>query len=199
MTVTGCEAYFLWLLEQRGASARTVSHRRSVLVSLWRWLEHEGLADRNTPGKTYPIKVSRRAAEYLEPHEVDAFLAALAGLTKLNDRRDHAIVATLFYGGLRIGELASLRVTNVDLVARRIKILHAKGDKDRTIVVAPRLAAILTSYLAEVRPRLAGADTAPWLFLPSVIRRPAASGREVGLLERVCTGRFGSKRASSSA
>jgi integrase/recombinase XerD len=194
LTVTACEAYFLWLSEQRGASARTVSHRRSVLVSLWRWLEHEGLADRNTPGKTYPIKVSRRAPQYLEPHQVDALLAKLAALTDPGGRRDHAIAATLFYGGLRVGELSSLQVVSVDLIARRIRILHAKGDKDRTIVLAPRLQPILAAYLLDVRPRLFGAATSPFLVLPTTPkgrhggrnRRPTKDvrGEHDGLLER---------------
>jgi integrase/recombinase XerD len=153
VTVLACEAYFLWLRE-RGLSAQTVSHRRSVLVSLWRWLEHEGFADRNVPGKTFPVKTSRRAAVYPEPHEVDDFLAKLATLTTPIGRRDYALTAMLFYSGMRVGELAALRVSSVDMVARRIKVLHGKGDKDRTIVLPPRLAPILGDYIREIRPAL---------------------------------------------
>jgi integrase len=40
------------------------------------------------------------------------------------ERRDYAMVATLFYSGLRIGELAALRLSSVDLVARRLKVLR---------------------------------------------------------------------------
>jgi integrase len=53
------------------------------------------------------------------------------------------MVATLFYGGVRVGELAALRPEHVDLTARRIRVLHGKGDRDRTIVLPPRLAPIL--------------------------------------------------------
>ena len=43
----------------------------SVLIGLWRWLVHEGLARDNVPGKTYPIKVDRRVPNYLVPEAVD--------------------------------------------------------------------------------------------------------------------------------
>jgi site-specific recombinase XerD len=155
VSILALDGYFLHLRDH-GRSARTVAHRRSVLIALWAWLEHEGLADRNIAAKTYPVKYSRRAPVYLEPHQIDAFLAKLATLTDLAGQRDYAIVATLFYGGLRVGELASLRLEEVDLTARRIRVLHGKGDRDRTLVLPPRLAPILETYLQDVRPQLVG-------------------------------------------
>src|SRR5207302_1016710 len=60
------------------------------------------------------------------------------------------------YGGLRVSELATLRITDVDLVAGRIRINLGKGGKDRIVYVPPRLQPILAHYLANVRPRLVG-------------------------------------------
>jgi site-specific recombinase XerD len=196
VTILGLDGYFVWL-QARGTSARSAAHRRSVLIALWAWLEHEGFADRNIAAKTYKIKYRRGLPVYLEAHQIDAFLAALAALTDPVGRRDHAIVATLFYSGVRVGELAALRVSSVDTIARRIKVLHGKGDKDRTIVLPPRLAPILDTYLSQVRPRLRAASEAPWLFLVSTARggahrnggrnrRPSipVRGATEGLLER---------------
>jgi site-specific recombinase XerD len=155
-----------------------------VLIGLWAWLEHEGFADRNVAAKTFRIKYTKRLPEYLEAHQIDAFLAGLAALTDPVGRRDYAIVATLFYAGLRVGELAALRVSNVDTIARRIKVLHGKGDKDRTIVLPPRLAPILETYRMEVRPRLLAAEVAPWLFL---ISAHGTRGRKGGRNRRPTT------------
>ena len=153
VTILALDGYFVWL-QVNGASARTASHRRSVLVALWTWLEHEGFADRNIAAKTFRIKFTTRAPVYLEGHQIDGFLGTLAALTDPLGRRDHAIAATLFYTGLRVGELAALTRANVDLVASRVKVLHGKGDKDRTVVLPPRLAPILRAYLADTRPAL---------------------------------------------
>jgi integrase/recombinase XerD len=154
-TVLHLDGFFLWLHE-RGCGASSVSHRRSVLISFWRWLEHEGLADRNVAARTYPIKTAKRMPRYLEPHQLETFLAKLAALTDLRGRRDFAIVATFFYGGFRVSELVALRLTDVDLTARRIRVLAGKGNKDRTGVMPPKLVPILEDYLTNVRPPLVG-------------------------------------------
>src|SRR5439155_9144923 len=146
---------YVWL-RSRGKAASTMAHRRSVLVAFWKWLEHEGFAERNVPSKTYPIKTPRRLPIYLEPHQIDDFLAKLGALTDLAGQRDHAVVATFFYSGVRVSELASLRITDVDLVARRIRVNQGKGGKDRIGYVPPRLQPILAAYLAETRPQLVG-------------------------------------------
>src|SRR5207249_9058537 len=74
----------------------------------------------------------------------------------LAGQRDHAVVATFFYSGVRVSELASLRVADVDLVALRIRVNQGKGGKDRILYVPPRLQPILAAYLAETRPQLVG-------------------------------------------
>jgi site-specific recombinase XerD len=155
VTVLSIDGYFVWL-RSRGKAASTMAHRRSVLVAFWKWLEHEGFAERNVPSKTYPIKTPKRLPIYLEPHQIDDFLAKLGALTNLTGQRDHAVVATFFYSGVRVSELASLRVADVDLVAGRIRINLGKGAKDRILFVPPRLRPILAAYLAQTRPQLVG-------------------------------------------
>jgi len=155
VTVLSLDGYYVWL-RSRGKAANTMAHRRSVLIAFWKWLEHEGFAERNVPAKTYPIKTPKRLPIYLEPHQIDAFLAKLGALTNLAGQRDHAVVATFFYSGVRVSELASLRVADVDLVGARIRVSLGKGSKDRILYVPPRLQPILAAYLAETRPQLVG-------------------------------------------
>jgi site-specific recombinase XerD len=155
VTVLSLDGYFVWL-RSRGKSASTMAHRRSVLVAFWKWLEHEGFAERNVPAKTYPIKEPKRLPVYLEPHQIDAFLVKLAALPDLCGQRDHAAVATFFYSGVRVSELATLRTDDVDLVAGRIRVNQGKGGKDRILYAPPRLRPILARYLANVRPPLVG-------------------------------------------
>lgn len=70
------------------------------------------------------------------------------------DIRDQAIVYTLLYTGLRVGELAHLRVEDIQLSERKGTIIvrgdHAKGGKQREVPVPraarQRLAAYLDQY-----------------------------------------------------
>jgi len=155
VTVLSLDGYYVWL-RSRGKAASTMGHRRSVLISFWKWLEHEGFVERNVPAKTYPIKKPKRLPVYLEPHQIGTFLAKLGALTDLAGQRDHAVVGTFFYCGLRVSELATLRLGDVDLVAGRIRVNQGKGGKDRILYVPPRLLPILANYLDHVRPRLVG-------------------------------------------
>lgn len=153
VTVLSLDGYYVWL-RSRGKSAHTMAHRRSVLISFWKWLEHEGFAERNVPAKTYPISTPKRIPKYLEPHQIDDFLAKLGALPDLIGQRDHAVVATFFYAGVRVSELATLRLTDVDLRASRIRVNLGKGAKDRIVFLAPLLKPILARYVVEVRPQL---------------------------------------------
>ena len=73
---------------------------------------------------------------------------------------------------LRVSELATLRLADVDVVAGRIRVNQGKGGKDRILYVPARLRPILAHYVSDVRPRLVGrlvhgavpAD-AGWLFV----------------------------------
>jgi integrase/recombinase XerD len=155
VTVLALDGYYVWL-RSRGKSASTMAHRRSVLIAFWKWLEHEGFAERNVPAKTYPIKTPKRLPVYLEPHQIDTFLGKLAALTDLGGQRDHAVVATFFYAGFRVSELATLRLADVDMIGARIRVNQGKGGRDRIVTVPPRLRPILQRYIDDVRPALVG-------------------------------------------
>jgi integrase/recombinase XerD len=152
-SVLTIDGFYIWL-RGRGLAPATMQHRRSVLISFWSFLVHEGFADRNIPKKTYPIKAAKRMPVYLEPHQIDDFLAKLATLNDLTGRRDYAVVATFFYLGVRVAELSNRCVTDVDLVANRVHVTLGNGGQDRIVYLPPRLRPILASYLAETRPPL---------------------------------------------
>lgn len=170
VTVLLLDGFFMWLREHGAAAAVTVAHRRSVLVSFWRWLEHEGFADRNMAAKTYPIKTPKRVPVWLEPGRIDAFLATLALRRDLMGQRDHAIVATFFYAGVRVGELVMLRLEDIDVPGARIRVREGKGGKGRVLYMAPKLQPVLRAYLEYVRPALVTRpieQVSPFLFVRS--------------------------------
>ena len=63
------------------------------------------------------------------------------------------LLATLRFTGLRLTELVTLRLDQVDLDARRFSLV-GKGSKPRMVPVPPTLAPVLRSYLEHVRPAL---------------------------------------------
>lgn len=108
------------------------------------------------------VRQERRLPESLAAHDVAAFLADLA------THRDRAIVLVMLLGGLRSAEVRSLRLSDVDLGLRQVKVT-GKGAKQRIVPVDRAFFAELTRYLQDERPR--GLAT-PECFV--VLRGPTA-------------------------
>jgi integrase/recombinase XerD len=90
-------------------------------------------------------------------------LAILAARTSLAGRRDYALIATALLCGLRVSELVSVQVTDLNLEAGTLTVV-GKGDKQRECPVVPRLREILGAYLARTRPKLVRRVWSPYLF-----------------------------------
>jgi len=88
----------------------------------------------------------------LTPDETRAVLSQLRGIG--------ALMLELLYGsGLRLGELITLRVKDIDFAAETITVRAAKGDKDRVTILPRRVVTRLRDHLEKVR-RLHAADLA---------------------------------------
>lgn len=130
------------------------------------------------------VRAPRRLPESLEPADVSSFLADLSSY------RDRAIVLVMLFGGLRSAEVRGLRLANVDMGLRRIRVL-GKGGRERVVPVDAAFFAELAAYLREERP--AGCRT-PECFV--VLRGPTTGGP---LTEAGLRSLFRNHRASSGA
>ncbi len=68
--------------------------------------------------------------------------------------RRHAMIATLTFAGLRIGELLALTWDDVDLAAGRLRVGESKTDAGRrTVTIRPALRQVLIDLKAQTRPK----------------------------------------------
>jgi integrase/recombinase XerD len=96
------------------------------------------------PSKRY----DRTDITYLTQPEIDALLAALDRTTWLG-RRDHTLILTMITTGLRVSELAALRITNVTLnTTARVHVI-GKGRKERSTPLKAETAKALHDWLHE--------------------------------------------------
>src|SRR5207249_9255351 len=75
-------------------------------------------------------------------------------------RRDGAIIELLYGSGLRVSELCSLDVDDVDLAHSRVRVF-GKGAKERVVPVGDYAAAALRVYLDETRSSMAPMRDSP--------------------------------------
>jgi len=64
-----------------------------------------------------------------------------------------AILFTAYSAGMRVGEVTSLRLSDIDSDRMQIRIEAAKGKKDRYVGLSPVLLDILRAYLKKSKPR----------------------------------------------
>jgi site-specific recombinase XerD len=94
----------------------------------------------------------------LTPKEVYRAVSVFEG-NRLLDIRNRALVAVLFYTGLRRAEVAALRWEDIDLENGIIHVAHGKGDKARDVAIvedSDNAAIEALSQWKEVQQRLAG-------------------------------------------
>lgn len=141
----------------------TVERTVSTLRGFTRWLARRGHLDRD-PCDDDTVTAGRRRAEPDGPlpfhafsaADVDALLSAAAdppaGARSAWAKRDVAIIATLAGTGLRAGELAALRVKDLDETVERplLRVVRGtKGGRRRDIPVPRATVALVHEYAGE--------------------------------------------------
>lgn len=92
-------------------------------------------------------KKSRQLPTVLSKEEVIDLLRCTANL------KHRTILAMLYSGGLRIGELLSLALSDLDIDRGQIFVRNAKGRKDRMVILAKSILPLLSNYLTTYRPK----------------------------------------------
>src|SRR5207245_3500824 len=107
--------------------------------------------------------VPRTLPHPLSVDEVDRILASPVGGTAVA-LRDAAILETLYGAGLRVSELVSLDVDDLDLEEGSVRVI-GKGSKERMVPLGRYARSSLGSYVSKGRPALASTRSRAALFL----------------------------------
>ena len=143
----------------------TIERKLATLKSFFSYLKNEEIIDINPADNiTFPKK-DRKLPRFLEAEEIDKFFDAILG-EEIYDKRDRAILETLYSTGIRVSELADLDINDVDKVNNLIKVL-GKGSKERIVPIGDRAKQTILIYLSA---RKNVAEHEP-LFLNSKNRR----------------------------
>ena len=76
---------------------------------------------------------NKRAIEPLTETEVRSLLRACTDTP--TGRRNAALVAVLYFAGLRLSEALALRVKDLDTKAKTLRVLNGKNDEHRTVAL----------------------------------------------------------------
>lgn len=155
---------YLAALTGRGLKPATVSRPLYALRSFFRYLLRERVVDRDPAATSYGPRVPRRLPSYLTVPEWRRLLRRLAADRSLIGQRDFALIATLVYCGLRVAEVATLRLDALRLDTGWLRVV-GKGTKAREVPIPHALTPILQHYLATVRHQLVAVPDSPYVFV----------------------------------
>ncbi len=151
-----------------GGSARSTLARRAAAVrTFFAWGARTG---RVPVDPALRLLAPRRGSD-LPPVLARADAAALLDVAAVaaDDSdpvhvRDRAVLELLYATGIRVGELASLDIDDVDLTTRVVRVL-GKGSKERTVPFGLPAQDALRDWLHGGRPALVRLESGPALFL----------------------------------
>lgn len=141
----------LAFLGKKGLSPRSKARHLAALRGFHRFLEDEKLAPSDPTADLDTPRHARKLPVFLSVEEVEALLAAPSPKT-LSGIRDRAMIEVLYATGLRVSELVSLGVNDVNLIDGYV-LAFGKGSKERVVPLGKKAIEALKFWLEG--PRLA--------------------------------------------
>jgi integrase/recombinase XerD len=155
---------YLLELKERKYAATTVARKVAAIKSFYSFLVAEGIL-RDNPTRDMPSpKVGKSLPKPISIAQVRLLLEQPAKLSTVDAKRDRAMLELLYASGMRVSELVSLNLADIDIEDGYVRCF-GKGHKERLIPIYRQAALVLKEYLAEARPHLVRSSEEKALFL----------------------------------
>lgn len=99
-------------------------------------------------------------------------------------RRDHAAICAMYYGGLRANEVTNLRLSDLDLGDRKLRVHQGKGMDFSMVNLSDEAVEGIRDYLKHGRPTPAKPEYADRVFL-TMVGTPLQEGKLCALVKKV--------------
>ncbi len=144
-------ARYLRHLASLSRSKATLQRHAATLRTWKRFLEEEGLRPPGFERLPLPAK-DRKLPQILGEGEIERLIQSCSGPSPI-DRRDRALLETVYGCGLRASEACALHLEDADFSGGTLRVT-GKGDKERLVPLVGASKHELHRYVAETRPAL---------------------------------------------
>lgn len=154
-TADDIRRFQLFLIE----SGASICNRNRIMTGL-RFLFRVTLRRHDLAAEIFHLKAPQKVPVVMSQDEIKRLLAMAANI------KVRAMLSLAYGCGLRAGEVVRLRVGDLDSAQKIIRIVQAKGRKDRNVMLPADILGLLRLWWKE-RPRHQDRDVAPterWLF-----------------------------------
>jgi integrase/recombinase XerD len=143
---------YLLSLKRKNYAEATIARKVAAMKSFFQYLQAEGTIRGNPTESLESPRVGRSLPKPLSVTEVDELLEQPMKRNTPEARRDRAMLELLYATGLRVTELVSLDMDDMNMAGPHPYVrCMGKGSKERTIPIHEQAAAAVTGYLNEAR------------------------------------------------
>ncbi len=161
VTQTNLNSYVLYL-EKEGFTPATVSRNIASIKAFYHFLFREGMVTEDISDVLRAPKIEKKIPGIMSAKQVAKLLEQPSG-TSPKERRDKAMLELLYATGIRVSELISLRIMDINLQMGFIVCRDA--DKERIIPFGKQARKALLQYIEDARETLLQDKNDPLLFV----------------------------------
>ena len=140
---------YLIYVSEVGVTNRTQARCISSIRSFFKFLVFDGQLENNPTRLLEAPKIGRKLPNILSVEEIDSMLNAVE-MYKPEGQRNKAIIEMLYSCGLRVSELISIKLSNINFRMGIVKI-DGKGNKERVIPLSKNAKEEIKRYLKVYR------------------------------------------------
>ena len=161
----GIEAYLTYMKHKdQPYASSTIARKVAAIKSFYNYLAAEGVVSDNPTIDIDSPKVKKRLPQTLSPTEVERLLESPSSINTPKNLRDVTLLNILYETGMRVTEVVSIQLEDVDLKHAILSSPTRQGEA-REIPLEDSTQALLVEYMAEGRPQLAKSKAERALFL----------------------------------
>ncbi|MBT5954680.1 tyrosine-type recombinase/integrase [bacterium] len=144
--------HYLYFLDAKNYVPSTIHRKISALRSYWRFMCKKNIVSANPWTQLILPKKPKLLPLTIDLTAMQKILDHIPPNSPL-DIRNRTILELLFASGLRVSELANLKLNNINVTYNELKIL-GKGNKERIVFFGEEAKKRIQEYLLIARPEL---------------------------------------------
>jgi len=155
---------YLLNLQEKKYAATTRARKLAAARSFFKFLTAENIIKEDPTHNMESLNVGRSLPKPISLAQVRALLEQPTKLSTPEAKRDEAMLQILYASGMRVSELISLNVEDVNIIDGDVRVF-GKGHKERIIPIHKQAATVIEQYVRDARPHLARNKDEKAMFL----------------------------------
>jgi integrase/recombinase XerD len=138
--------------EEKPVAPSTIARKVAAIKSFFNYLTTKNIIPQDPSGALEAPRVAKRTPKTMSSDEVERLLTAPGTGNSPKTLRDRALLELLYATGVRVSELVSFKIDDVNLVEKTMRVKSEEGGRERSVPMSDKAAECLQIYIERGRP-----------------------------------------------